>query len=172
MEAEEKNPRLYLQYMAEFAATWKASDANKDGLLNCKEFKTFMTKHNDNMKRHWGESTKGNAKEDERWYAAYNMLTPDCEGVSMEEFKCAKDIIRRIVCVKMFEPLLKCEMERMKKYSKSVQDKMMDAWTSEDKNPTLFAEMMDEFSNTFKAADADKDNMLCESEFKIFFTQN
>ena len=37
-----------------------------------------MTKHNDNMKRRWGESVKGNDKEDEKWYSAYDMLSPMC----------------------------------------------------------------------------------------------
>jgi hypothetical protein len=65
MEAEEKNPELFKQIVAEFMMTWKQSDTNADGLLNLREFRAFMKRNNENMKRRWGESVKGPAKEDE-----------------------------------------------------------------------------------------------------------
>jgi len=68
MEAEMKNPELYADIMAEFGRTWKQSDQNADGLLNMREFKTFIKKNNENLKKRWGESVKGTAKEDEKWY--------------------------------------------------------------------------------------------------------
>jgi len=80
--------------------TWKQSDSNADGLLNMKEFKTFMKKNNENMKKRWGESVKGTRKEDEQWYGAYNLMTPGKEGVSMDDFHSARDILRRIMAMK------------------------------------------------------------------------
>jgi hypothetical protein len=65
-----------------------------------REFKTFMKKNNANLMKRWGESVKGTDKEDEKWYNAYNMLTPSKEGVSMDDFYTAKDILRKIMAFK------------------------------------------------------------------------
>lgn len=59
MKAEDNNPPLFREMMTEFKATWTACDKNKDGVLNEEEFKDFANKHNENMKKRWGESTKG-----------------------------------------------------------------------------------------------------------------
>lgn len=100
MEAEQKHPELFQEVMTEFIRTWKQSDTNADGLLNMREFKTFVKKHNENMKRRWGESVKGTEKEDEKWYNAYNMLSPMKEGVSMDDFMTAKDMLTKIMAFK------------------------------------------------------------------------
>ena len=60
MMAEDENPALFKEFMAEFKATWDKCDADKDGKLNNAEFKNFANCHNENMKKRWGESTKGN----------------------------------------------------------------------------------------------------------------
>jgi len=41
------------------------ADANKDGLLNCDEFKVFMVKNTEAQKRRFVEASKGGEKEDE-----------------------------------------------------------------------------------------------------------
>ena len=119
MEAEMKNPALYQEIMAEFNRCWKQSDTNADGLLNMREFKTFAKKHNENMKRRWGESVKGTEKETEKWYQAYNMLSPMKEAVSMDDFMTANDMLVQIMAFKQFEPLVAKMSETMAGYSKA-----------------------------------------------------
>ena len=41
MMAEDENPALFKEFMAEFKATWDKCDADKDGKLNNAEFKNF-----------------------------------------------------------------------------------------------------------------------------------
>jgi len=86
IKAEECNPELFKEYMDEFKSCWVACDANKDGVLNLEEFKVFANKHNENMKKRWGESTKGNEEEDTQWYFAYNMITANKNGISLSDF--------------------------------------------------------------------------------------
>jgi len=45
------------------------------------------------MRKRLGECEKGDSIEDDKWYEAYNMLSPNREGVSMDDFACAKDIL-------------------------------------------------------------------------------
>jgi hypothetical protein len=58
--------------------------------------------------------------EDEMWFAAYNMITPDKEGVSMEDMKTGRMIMMTIMKVRgnqsNFEPILKIGMERLQTY--------------------------------------------------------
>ena len=152
--------------------TWKQSDTNADGLLNMREFKTFIKKNNENMKKRWGESVKGTEKEDEKWYQAYNMLSPMKEGVSMDDFMTAKDMLVKIMAFKQFEPLVAKMSETMKGYSKATQEKMMEAFTAEAKNPALWDELMAEFAACWKASDANADGLLNSEEFKVFTAKN
>lgn len=113
--AEGKNPALWDELMEEFVTCWKASDANADGLLNSEEFKVFMTKNDECMKKRFGESTLPDAEEQSRWYDAYNTLTSGVEGISQEDFKVADTMIKRIFTSLAFKPLLATAMERMSK---------------------------------------------------------
>lgn len=144
-DAEAKNPALWDELMEEFRACWKASDANADGLLNSEEFKVFMAKQNDNMKKRFGESTMPDAEEVGRWYAAYNTITAGCDGVSMEDFKTGDEMLKRIYSAHAFRPLLSAAMDRMSKCKPETQAKMMEFFDAEEKNPALFAEGMKEF---------------------------
>jgi hypothetical protein len=113
--AETNNPALWDELMAEFATCWKASDANADGLLNSEEFKVFMTKNNESMKKRFGESTMPGAEEVARWYDAYNTLTTGVDGISQEDFKAADEMLKRIFTAQAFKPLLATAMDRMSK---------------------------------------------------------
>jgi hypothetical protein len=93
-EAEEKNPALFDEATAEFKAAWKISDANNDMLLDLDEYKNFANKHNENMKRRWGESTKGSEEEDEEMYDILNSVTPNYEGISERDFDIAMKQMR------------------------------------------------------------------------------
>jgi hypothetical protein len=157
--------------MLEMGACFRACDANQNGVLELLEFKQFMIRQNMNYKRRWGESTKGGAAEDEMWYKAYNLLTPGCDGISMDDFKEARGMLRRIICKKMFEPLLGVFMERMMKFRPDTQKKMGEAMTAEDKNPALYQEMVDEFVVCFKESDANGDGLLNCTEFKTYFNK-
>ena len=100
--AEGANPALYQEIRTEFLATWKIADANADGVLDCNEFKVFVEKHNENMKKRLGQSEKGDEREDEKWFEAYNSINPSCMGVSLECFETGKDMIMEIMRRKGF----------------------------------------------------------------------
>jgi len=68
--------------MLEMEATFTSCDANKDGVLNCAEFKSFACAITENGKRRYGECTKGGDIEDEKWYEAYNSITSKKDGIS------------------------------------------------------------------------------------------
>jgi Ca2+-binding EF-hand superfamily protein len=168
MEAEYNNPDMFKDIMTEFIATWKACDANKDGKLVKSEFKDFMCRNNENVKKRIGESAKGDDMEDDKWYEAYNMLNPNKEGVTMEDFKTAREIIRETMAKKVFEPLAKKAMMRMTKYKDETKAKIGEYMKAEEENPALFAEMMTEFKNTWTLCDKNKDGVLNLEEFKDF----
>lgn len=83
-----------------------------------------MVKHNENMKKRLGESNKGDDNEDDKWYEAYNMLNPNKEGVTMEDFKEAREIIRELMAKKVFEPLAEKAMKRMSRYKPETKAKI------------------------------------------------
>jgi Ca2+-binding EF-hand superfamily protein len=172
MEAEYNNPDMFKDIMTEFIATWKACDANKDGKLVKSEFKDFMCRNNENVKKRIGESAKGDDMEDDKWYEAYNMLNPNKEGVTMEDFKTAREIIRETMAKKVFEPLAKKAMARMTKYKDETKAKIGEYMKAEEENPALFAEMMTEFKNTWTLCDKNKDGVLNLEEFKDFANQH
>ena len=97
MKADEENPALFREMKAEFEMVWNESDANKDGLLDLDEFKVFMVKLTDTNKKRFGEATKGPEKEDEMWFRAYNSLTSGQNGISMQDFKKGRDLVRGIM---------------------------------------------------------------------------
>ena len=160
MEAEYNNPDMYKEIMTEFISTWRDCDTNKDGKLVKSEFKNFMNRNNENIKRRIGESAKSDDHEDDKWYEAYNMLNPNKEGVTMEDFKAARDIIRETMAKKVFEPLAKKAVQRMSKYKDETKAKIGEYMKAEEENPALFAEMMTEFKNTWTACDKNKDGVL------------
>jgi hypothetical protein len=92
-EAEHKNPALFKEIMAEFMEMWKIADANKDGCLDLTEFKVFAEKYNDAMTKRWGESTKGDEGEDEKWFEAYSTINGGVNGVSIECFREGREMI-------------------------------------------------------------------------------
>jgi len=87
MNADETNPALYKEIKQDFCACWDACDVNKDGVLKCDEFKMFMVKNCENMKKRFGEAEKGPEEEDLRWYRCYNAITSSHDGISMADFK-------------------------------------------------------------------------------------
>lgn len=67
---------------------------------------------------------------------------------------------------------MQTEMARMAGYSQETQGKMMEAFTSEHNNPKLYGEIMKEFTECFNLADANKNGVLDENEFKTFMQMN
>ena len=59
-----------------------------------------MYKANENNKKRYGESEKGDDKEDEMWYEAYNCLTPGKEGVSPDDMKQGRKIMMTMMKVR------------------------------------------------------------------------
>ena len=93
--------------MTQFVTTFRACDVNKDGVLKREEFLNFIVQNNEDRKKMFGESTIGDEHELNAWYDAYNMMTPTREGVSMEDFGSAMEIIRRLIIRKTMEPLMR-----------------------------------------------------------------
>jgi hypothetical protein len=81
MRAQYDDAALWEELKQEFMKIWKESDANADGVLDMAEFKVFVTKYNDAMKARNGEAEKGDEREDEKWYEAYNMINSNKEGM-------------------------------------------------------------------------------------------
>ena len=63
---------------------------------------------------------------------------------------------------------MQTEMARMAGYKPETQEKMMAAFTSEANDPKLYEDLMKEFSDTFDLADANKNGVLDQNEFKTF----
>ena len=120
--AEENNPTLYKEMKADFNKCWEEGDKDKDGLLNCEEFKCFMEKNRDCMKARFGEATMPDEEEIMGWYMTYNTITPSCDGISQMDFKCGEQIMTELMgkyqVYKCFEPLVESELFRMASYSK------------------------------------------------------
>ena len=49
------------------------------------------------MKRRFGESVMGDEMENAKWFAAYNKITSDKEGVSLEDFKFGDIVMETIM---------------------------------------------------------------------------
>jgi hypothetical protein len=47
---------------------------------------------------------------------------------------------------------------------------MMEAWSSQETDPKLFAELLGEFMSCFKAADVNNNGVLEMSEFRVWMT--
>jgi hypothetical protein len=71
------------------------------------------------MQKRWGESNKGDEREDEKWFEAYNIINPNVNGVSIECFREGREIIQNIMRRKGFEGLMDKAMGRFQKFSKA-----------------------------------------------------
>lgn len=103
---------------------WKESDANGDGLLDCAEFKVFAEKYTEASRARNGEAEKGDDRETEKWYEAYNMFSPNKEGLSMMDIRMGFKKFREIAIKIRMEPLLEKAMQRMSSYKKETQAKI------------------------------------------------
>ena len=168
MRAQYDDPALWEELKQEFMRIWKESDANADGVLDMAEFKVFVSKYNDAMKARNGEAEKGDEREDEKWYEAYNLLSPNKEGVSMVDFRTGRDMFREAMIKIRMEPLIEKAMQRMSSYKKETQAKIGEYMQAEEKNPDLFNEVMAEFQSTWKICDANNDCLLDLAEYKEF----
>jgi hypothetical protein len=105
------------------------------------EFKVFVGKYTEAMKARNGEAEKGDEREDEKWFEAYNMLTSMTEGISMADFGTGLKIFREHVIKIRMEPLIEKVMQRMASYKKDTQVKIGEYMQAEEKNPDLFNEV-------------------------------
>ena len=110
---------------------WTESDVNKDGVLDLAEFKVFFTKNNENMKKRFGESEMGDDAECDKWYDAYNAITPLRVGVSIGDFKEADEVLKCIgeeaavaYAKEMFKPLTKVAIKRIMRFKPDTLVKM------------------------------------------------
>lgn len=124
MMAQWTDPPLFEELKKEFKKIWEESDVNKDGLLDCAEFKVFVAKYTECMRARNGEAQKGDEREDEKWYEAYNMLSPNKEGISMMDFREGMKIFRQTVVKIRMEPLIEKALNRMESYKKETQAKI------------------------------------------------
>jgi len=62
-------------------------------MLDLNEFKVFAEKYNACMAKRWGESTKGDEREDEKWFEAYNTINPNTAGVTIECFREGREMV-------------------------------------------------------------------------------
>ena len=112
MQAEFNNPALFKEIMDEFMMVWRQADANNDGNLDLNEWKVFVEKYNACMQKRWGESTKGDEREDEKWFEAYNTINPNVNGISIECFREGREMIQEIMRRKGFEGLMEKALGR------------------------------------------------------------
>jgi len=59
--------------------------------------------------------------ENEKWYKAYNCLTSDKDGVSLEDFKFGDMVMETIMMRMQFEPLVKKMLKRFMLYKPATQ---------------------------------------------------
>ena len=158
--------------MEEFKACWMECDANKDGVIDCEEFKVFAVKHNEMNKKRFGESVKGNEQEDEQWFGAYNSITSNKNGISMEDFKTGRGYLMEIMndmrACHGFKTLTQQQMIQMSSFKPVTQSKIREAMRAENDNKKLFMEQIGEFYMCFNACDVNKNGVLELPEFKTF----
>ena len=54
------------------------------------------------MKKRFGENERGSEQEESLWFKAYNMLTPEKEGISLMDFKMGEDVLEKVMgCMSM-----------------------------------------------------------------------
>ena len=87
---------MFAEILGEFLSCFKAADANLNGVLEMAEFRVYTTKMSECMKARFGEGLELDDKECEQWYNAHNRLTPHKEGVSMEDFMAADEIMKKL----------------------------------------------------------------------------
>ena len=96
-QAEKTNPTLYNEMQKEFRECFDIADGNKNGVLDEAEFKTFMQFMCANMKQRFGENERGDNNEEALWFAAYQRMTPERDGISLADFKGAEKLIEYVV---------------------------------------------------------------------------
>jgi hypothetical protein len=82
--------------MEEFKTCFKECDKSGKGLMEMGDFKVFMARQNENMKKRFGQSDMGDDAELEKWYNAYNNITPLRTGVSKGDFMEADEILKKL----------------------------------------------------------------------------
>jgi len=120
----------------------------------------------------FGESTIGDDHENNLWYDAYNLMSPTKEGVSMEDFGGAMEILRNLIIRKTMEPLMREVFLRMRKFKKETMSKIQEEMEAEEKNPELYKKLHDEFIALWQECDSNKDGVLTMDEFKVFNMKN
>ena len=81
-------------------ATFKACDTNNNGLLSQAEFPDWQNKTYQNYVARNGGAVDASADVD-AWYAAYNALTPDVDGLSLDDINCMGPITKALIAEMM-----------------------------------------------------------------------
>jgi len=164
--------------MDEFTACFKECDSVGKGLLELADFKKFMARHNENMKKRFGQSELGDEGEQEKWYHAYNNITPLRKGVSIGDFKEADVVLKKLgemgakeYATGLFEPLVRKAIVRIMRFKPDTLMKMRKMMRAQWDDPALWDELKNEFMKIWKEADANADGVLDLAEFKVFSTK-
>ena len=68
------------------------SDADGDSLLNCDEFVAFEKKRNEYQKTKYGEALSFTDDEYREHYKYFDALSPETQGVSVQDLFIANDV--------------------------------------------------------------------------------
>jgi len=122
MKSEQENPTMFKEIIEEFLGCFNSSDANKDGLLDLKEFKAFTNSYYELSAKRYGEAVQPPVKEQEDWFQCYNAITPDADGISLADFMVGRVVVeeqmRKMRNYMEFKPLLGLMIGRMAFYNK------------------------------------------------------
>jgi Ca2+-binding EF-hand superfamily protein len=167
--SEHTNPTLYKEVEDEWKACFKECAKSNPDRVNLEEFKALLDKAAEIEKKRFGQTISGDMAEKEMWYKCYNKLDDENEGVSLMDFKLGDAVMKSIMFNESLRPLVEKMIKRMMNLRPETRQKMMVAMKSEQENPTLFKELMEEFMNCFNGSDANKDGKLDLKEFKAFY---
>lgn len=107
------------------------------------------------------------------WFFAYNLLSTNANGISLEDFKKGRKmlmaIIKKMGLVKAMTPLVILAFMQMRTFSPAVQQKYKEGMQARDNgNMKLFAEIMKEMVECFMSCDVNHNGVLEKAEFKNF----
>ena len=85
-----------IQTMQEMDVTFKSSDEDKDGLLNLSEYKDFIAKMKSNTEAKGLRDLAITDERTQRYYEALNSITPETEGISINDYLMGFSIMQTI----------------------------------------------------------------------------
>ena len=134
--------------MEEFKNSFDACDKGGKGLLELAEFKEFAKQNNENMKKRFGQSDMGDDAELEKWYNAYNNITPLRTGVSKGDFMEADGVMKKLgemgaleYATKSLVPLVRKALTRIMRFKPDTLMKLRKNMRAQWDDPALWEEL-------------------------------